>query len=168
MITYVEGLTDDAFANQFEILFPEGIPGGGDSTLLRLRADKEFEMPEDIVAEYTIEYQGIKIPKIAAKEETDKKLNIAFRLDADWVVFSSLQKWRDLVLNGNTGAGGLEKDTRTSMIFNHYKSNKVLAKSMRFNGVKLFSVKGGSFSHESADPVRVECQFIYVSRDIII
>lgn len=167
MIKYVEGLTDDAFQNQYEILFPDGIPGGGDATILKLRADKEFEIPEDMTAEYTIEYQGIKIPKTSAKEETDKKFTISYRLDANWLVHESLRKWRALVLDGNTGSGGTEAQTRTTLIFNHYKSNKVLARSIRFNGVKLFSLKDGSFSHESGDPVRVECQFMYVSKDYI-
>jgi len=165
MITYMEGLADDAMLNQYEILFPNGIPGGGDANLLKLRADQQFEMPQEMVEEYTIEYQGIKIPKTSSKEGTDKKFTIQFRLDSNWSVYRALYAWKNLVQDGNTGASGTEAQTRVPMLFNHYGPNKQLAYSIRFNDVKLLSLKGGSFDHTSADPARVEAEFIYLSKD---
>ncbi len=73
MIAYIESLNDDAMSNQFDILFTDGIPGGGDGNLLRLRMDKQLDIPERSVEEYIIQYQGIKIPKTSLQEETTKE-----------------------------------------------------------------------------------------------
>ena len=41
-------------------------------------------------------------------------------------------------------------------------ANKEIKKTMKYTGVKLRSIKPTEFNNESGDPVRVECEFIYL------
>lgn len=165
MIEYAESLNDDAMANQFNILFPAGIPGGGDGRLLTLRMDKALDIPERSVEEYTIEYQGIKIPKTSLKEETTKEITLNFRLDGNWQVYRALNNWFKLVFSEFNGSGGSEADTRVPLIFNHFGAQKQLIFSMRLNGLKIKKIKLETFDMGSPEPSRVEAVFIYVDRE---
>ena len=165
MIAYIESLNDDAMSNQFDILFTDGIPGGGDGNLLRLRMDKQLDIPERSVEEYTIQYQGIKIPKTSLQEETAKEFVLNFRLDGNWQVYRALNNWYKLVFNESNGSGGTEASTRVSMIFNSYGAQKQLIFSMRLNGVKIKKIKLETFDMGSAEPARVEATFIYFDRE---
>lgn len=165
MIEYLQALTDDQMANQYNIIFPAGIPGGGDGNLLTLRMDKQIDIPERAVEEYMIEYQGIKVPKTSLKEETTKEITLNFRLDGNWQVYRALNNWFKLVFNESNGSGGSEADTRVPILFNTYGSNKQLTYSMRLNGCKIKKIKTETFDMGSADPARVEAVFIYVDRE---
>ena len=166
MIQYVEALADDAMSNMFGILFPEGIPGGGNAELLRLRMDQAFDEPERAVGKYDINFEGIRIPKTGS-EETTKEFSLQFRIDGNYNVHRAIKNWWNLVLNPDTGAMGLESETRCSMIINHYgPPNKTIKYSKRFNGVKITNYKPSSHDpNDAATPSRVECQFIYASVD---
>lgn len=164
-ISYTEGLADDQMANQFEVLFVGTIPGGGDSNLLKLRMDRSFDIPERTMATYEIEYQGIKIPKIASKEDTDKTFTLNFRLDGNWKVYDSLNKWFKSNFNEDTGASNTEAQSRISMIFNAYGTSRSLKYSMTFNSVKIKSIKLEAFDMTSSEPSRCECSFIYGTVD---
>jgi len=166
MIEYVTGLSDDAMSNMFGILFPEGIPGGGNAELLRLRMDQAFDEPERIVGKYEVNWEGIRIPKTGS-EETTKEFTLAFRVDINYDVHRAIKNWWNLVLNPDTGAMGLEADTRVSMIHNAYgPPNKTIKYSKRYNGVKIASYKPTTWDpNATAEPSRVECGFIYASID---
>lgn len=165
MIEYIESLNDDTLANQFNILFPEGIPGGGDGRLLTLRMDKALDIPERSVEEYNIQYQGIKVPKTSLQEETTKEITLNFRLDGNWQVYRALNNWYKLVFNESNGSGGSEASTRVPMLFNSFGAQKQLIFSMRFNGVKIKKIKLETFDMSSAEPARVEAVLIYFDRE---
>ena len=40
-------LQDDQMVNQFKLVFPKGIPGSGNASLVELRMDKTIDMPEE-------------------------------------------------------------------------------------------------------------------------
>jgi len=164
-ISYVEGLADDQMANQFEVLFVGTIPGGGDSNLLKLRMDRSFDIPERAMATYDVEYQGIKIPKLSSKEETDKTFTLNFRLDGNWKVYDSLNRWFKTGFNENNGANGTESASRISMIFNAYGTGRTLKYTMTFNYVRIKSIKLEAFDMTSSEPSRCECSFIYGTVD---
>jgi hypothetical protein len=166
MISYVEGLTDDALSDQFGLLFPEGIPGGGDGNLLKLRMDQAFDEPEATVGEYDINYEGVKITKTGS-EETTKSFQMSFRVDINFRVYKGLKDWYRLVFNPDTGAVGSEEETRTTMILNAYgPPNKTIKYSKRYNGIKLKGFKPTAWDpNNKAEPIRVEATFIYASVD---
>jgi len=164
-ITYTEGLADDQMANQFEVVFIGALPGGGDTNLLKLRMDRAFDIPERSMATYDVEYQGIKIPKLSSKEETDKTFTLNFRLDNNWLIYKALNNWFKNGLNENTGAGGTEASNRISMIFNAYGTGRTVKYTMTFNSVRIKTIKLESFDMTSSEPSRCECSFIYASVD---
>jgi len=164
-ISYTEGLADDQMANQFEVLFVGVIPGGGNSNLLKLRMDRSFDIPERTMATYEIEYQGIKIPKIASKEDTDKTFTLNFRLDGNWAVYDALNNWFKTAFNEDNGSSSTESQTRISMIFNAYGVGRSLKYNMTFNHVRIKSIKLEAFDMTSSEPSRCECSFIYGTVD---
>lgn len=166
MITYVEGLATDAMSDQFGIVFPEGIPGGGSGELLRLRLNDGFDEPELTAAVYDVNFEGLKIPKTGS-EETDKQFTMTFRMDGNWKVYEALKNWHGRVINTITGALQAEKDTRTTMILNAYgPPNKSIVYSKRFNGVKIKTFKVSTWNYENkAEPVKIEAGFIFINTD---
>lgn len=166
MISYVEGLGSDAMSDQFGIVFPEGIPGGGSGELLRLRLDSAFDEPEIMVETYEVHFEGLKIPKTGS-ENTDKSLSVSFRVDINWKVYEALRNWMGRVFNPITGAQQSEENTRTTMILNAYgPPNKSIVYSKRFNGVKIASMKITTFDYQNkAQPVKVDAKFIFVNID---
>lgn len=164
-ISYTEGLADDQMANQFEVLFVSAIPGGGDSNLLKLRMDRSFDIPERTMATYEIEYQGVKIPKLASKEDTDKTFTLNFRLDGNWAVYDALNNWFKTGFNEDNGSSANESQTRISMIFNAYGVGRSLKYTMTFNYVRIKSIKLEAFDMTSSEPSRCECSFIYATVD---
>lgn len=166
MIDYVESLASDAMSDQFGILFPEGVPGGGNGELLRLRMDQAFDEPQLVAATYDVNFEGLKIPKTGS-EDTDKKFTMSFRVDINWKVYEALKKWHSLVINPINGSQQSEADTRTTMILNGYgPPNKSIVYSKRFNGVKIISFKTTAWDYnQKAEPVRVEAEFIFINID---
>lgn len=166
MVDYVEGLADDQMVDQFGILFPQGIPGGGNGDLLRLRMDQAFDEPELVAATYEVNFEGIKIPKTGS-EDTTKEFTMSFRIDGNWQVYYALRKWHQLVINNISGSLQGEADTRTTMILNAYGApNKTIKYSKRFNGVKIKSFKVTAWDYNNkAEPSRIEAGFIFINTD---
>lgn len=162
MLQYMEGLADDALTDQFGIIFPNGVPGGGNSELLRLRMDMSFDEPEKTLASYEVNFEGVKIPKLGS-EETDKTFNLSFRVDNNRKVYKALKDWWYLCFNPMTGAVGPEATTRTTMILVAYgPPNKSIKYQKEFHGVKLKSFKVTTYDYSNkGEPIRVECSFIY-------
>lgn len=161
-VNILAALTDDAMANMYELVFPNGIPGGGgDASILQLRADQNIDIPARTITPYEVKYQGSIIPKTAANIETDKKFMVAFRIDANWEVWNVLKAWHDLIFNEKLGSYAPEADTRTTMILRHFGPNRVVRKQLKINGLKLFEIHETERSHDSTDPMRVECQFMF-------
>lgn len=166
-INIITGLQDDALSSQYQIIFPLGIPGGGDAQLLSLRMDQPLDIPNRTAAQYEVVFQGIKIPKTSYNEETTKQITLSFRQDTNWLVYRALDNWFRLVLNEETGTGSVEKDTRVPMVAQFFGPNKEVKAQIRFNDIKIFDIKLTTFDHTSPDPVRVEAQFIYSFQEFL-
>lgn len=161
LIDQIANLGDDQMASQFEVVFPQGIPGGGDGTRLGLRMDQAFQVPEKTVGRYDVRYRGLQIPKTSNVDGTTKEFSLSFRVDQNWGVYDDLKRWRDLVYDDRNATSGSEAETRTTVIVNHYGTDNQIKKQWTFTGVKLFSMNTTESSHESEDPLRVECNFIF-------
>lgn len=163
-LTVQTALQDDAWANQWELIFPDGIPGGGNSTLLTLRADKQLDLPAETITQSVVEYQGTMIPKTSAKKETDKKFAVSFRIDINWEVYDALQACLQLTFDDETGIYKTEAETRFDQIVRHIGPDRAIKKVIRLYKCKLWELKNTAFDHSSGDPLAAEAQFMYALR----
>lgn len=160
-IDLIMGLGDDQLANQFVVLFPTGIPGGGNSDEVTLRMEEEMPMPDDAVGEYLIEYQGMQILKTSQKETTDKHFEMTVRVDTNWNVYKTLKKWKDMAFDPKTGIAMPEALTRTTLVVQALDGQKSVKKNFTFKYVKLQKIQISGFSHTSEDPTKLTLGFIY-------
>lgn len=154
-------LTDDQLASQYAILFPEGIPGGGNTDNITLRLDQSFDPPERRVEKYDIVYRGLKTPKTSMTEATDKTFSVDIRVDQYWNVVKDLEAWLDLVHNPVNGTALPDVMTRTTILINHYDGSENVVKTYRFRSSKIDSLKIGTSDNASPDPLRATASFIF-------
>lgn len=153
------GAVDDQMSNQYEVIFL-GIPVLNFEEL-KLRMDRSFDIPERSVTKVDINYQGVKIPKLVAQEETDKSLTLSFRLDENWMVYNTLNIWFGKTNHPKTGAMKKTDDRTTTLVFRTFKKNDETSRTIVFKYVQIQSIKLTEFDYTSGDPIRVECKFIY-------
>ena len=158
-------LGDDHHSSQFEIIFPNGIPGASSADLLSitLRQDQTFAWPNRETATYDVFFQGIKLPKTSYVESTDKKFTINFRIDQDWNIFTAFNAWFGKSFDELNGTGDTEVNTRTTMVVRELGPLKVLKQVGKFEGVKVISIKPSDNDMQGTDPMRVEVGFIYAT-----
>jgi hypothetical protein len=159
-------LGDDALANQFSILFPTGIPGGGDSNIISLRCDQTFDPPEDVVNVYEIFRKGFKIPKTGMLQETTKEFTIDIILDQQWKVYDDIRKWCDMSYDHSNGTALPESMARSSVVIQAEDRVQSAVKTIKFKGAKPKSVKIQTFDNQSGDPLRITVIFIYTVMEV--
>lgn len=149
----------DALKSQFEVIFPSGIPGGGNGVAVSLRMDETFDPPEHGVQVYEIFKKGQKIPKPGGAEEVDKMFTVNVRLDQQWRVYDDLKRWMRLVYNEKTGTPGQSNNSRTTVEVVSLDENNIPVKTIQFQGVFISKIKIQEFDNQSADPSKLECTF---------
>lgn len=154
-------LGNDQLANQFQLIFPSGIPGGGNNTQICLRMDQSFDPPENTVGVYELIFRGVKIPKTNMLDETTKEFTFDVLIDQQWSVYDDLNNWKMLVYDPIQGTAQAETATRTVMLVQALDGSSTVMKTFRFKGVKLKSIKPGTFDNTSGDPLRVTVTFIF-------
>ena len=155
-------LGDDQISSQFLVVYPNGIPGGGDAESLSLRMDQSFDPPQRVTGTYDVWHQGQKVVKTNVVEDTDKTFTLPFRLDQGWNIFDTLNAWYTLVYDEEEGTADNDLNTRTVMLVQMLGANKDVVKTLRYEGVKIKSIRITELNNESGDPVRIECEFIYL------
>lgn len=161
MIDQILQLGNDALVNQWQVIFPKGIPGGSNANAIRLRMDQSFTMPQEQISTYEIDFRGAKLIQTAKKEETDKTLTVSVRVDQGWSVYDDLRAWHLLCYNPVTNTASPNALTRIPIVVQNLDENEVAAKSFTFNYCKLTQLKVTDFDQTSAEPVRVELTIIY-------
>lgn len=155
-------LGDDSLKSAFFLLFPGGIPGGGNATNVELRMDETFDPPEQAVSTYEIWHKGQKIPKTGGVEESPKEFTFNVRLDQQWQVYDDLNLWLERVFNTETGTPGSDTDTRTTMLIQSVDRANAPIKTIKFTGVKLHKIKITEFDHSNGEPIKLELSFIFL------
>lgn len=157
----------DSLKSQFEVLFPGGIPGGGNSIAISLRMDETFDPPEHGVQIYEIFRKGQKIPKAGGAEEVDKMFTVNVRLDQQWGVYDSLNNWKERVYNSETGTPGQSPGMRTTVEVVSLDENNFPIRRIQFTGVFISKIKVQEFDNQSADPQKLECTFHFARMKVI-
>jgi len=158
----IMGLGDDALANTFSIIFPKGIPTGGDDRAISLRCDMQFDPPEDVVNMYEIFHKGYKFPKTGMLQETSKEFQIEIRLDQGWKVYDDLRAWCDASYDHANGTALPEIAARSTVMIQAEDRNHNAVKQISFKYAKPKSIKIQTFDNQSGEPLRVLITFIYV------
>jgi hypothetical protein len=156
-------LSDDALVNQFEIVFPDGIPGGGNGDRISLRSDQQFDIPQQIIYKYDIEFRGHKIPKTGKKEDTEKTITFSIRLDQQWKVYDDLITWLKLAYDPNTGIAVPDLLGRCTIAVHSLNRDNSIAKTITLRNCKAIGIKVTSFDNASGDPQRVELTILFGS-----
>lgn len=155
-------LGDDQATSQYSIIFPEGIPGSGDTQLVSARMNKEFTMPEESWYTYEVFDRGFKIVKKGMLQETDKSsMQIQIRIDQNWEVYDSIRAWAQLSYNNNTGEGGGDYVNRTTIIIQAENPQQQAVKQFRFKYVGVKSIALDAFNMESGDPMYMTVTFCW-------
>lgn len=160
-VEIILGLADDQLSNQFQLVFPSGIPGGGNGDLVALRMDQQFDAPEQTTNEYTINYKGMTVMKAGMLDETDKHFSIAVRIDQQWEVFDSIMKWKQMVHNPINGTRLPFALVNTTVLVQSLDGQNNIVKTIKFGGVLIKGVKVETFDHASTDPSRMTLNFMF-------
>jgi hypothetical protein len=154
-------ILDDALASQHILLFPEGIPGGGNTDLLSIRLDQSFDPPEKAVETYEIFYRGMKIPKKSQVDATDKTFQVQVRIDQNWQVIKDIEAWMDKVYNFIDGTALPSAMVMSSMIYQNFDGQGNVKKQYQFKGCIPKALQIGSSDFSSPDPLRATITFIF-------
>ena len=155
------GLGDDQLASQYQVIFPEGIPGGGNGERISLRMDADLDLPEDTVETYDISFKGMKITQTSMTHGMDKKITLTVRLDQQWKVFDDLQKWYKMCYDPLTATAMPDLATRTNILIQTNDASQKIVKTIRLKNAKITSLKIGTFDHTSSDPIKLTLNFIF-------
>lgn len=154
-------LGDDALVNQYQAVFPKGIPGGSNTDAVRLRIDQTFPMPSEDIATYEVNFRGSKLIQTAKKEDTDKTITFSVRVDQEWNVYDDLEAWRNLCYNPVNNTASPNSVTRVPIIIQNLNQSGTIVKSFTFTSCKIKTLKITDWDMGSAEPVRVEVTIIY-------
>lgn len=160
-IDKILGLSDDQLSNQFQLVFPNGIPGGGNGELTALRMDQQFDAPEETSSEYTINYKGMTIMKPGMLDETDKHFSCAVRLDQQWEVFDDIIRWKEMCHNPRNGTRLPFAVINTTVLVQALDGANKIVKTIKYGGVVIKGVKVETFDHASTDPSRITLNFMF-------
>lgn len=158
----IMGLGDDQMANQFSVIFPNGIPGADDPTALSLRIDQSIDPPEDSVMVYEIFHKGYKFPKTSMLQETSKEFTVDIRVDQGWKVYNDMRKWADMSYDHSNGTALPENMARSTVMIQAEDRNQKSVKQISFKYAKPKSVKIQTFDNQSGEPLRITVTFIYI------
>ena len=161
VVDSVLSLGDDSLSNQFKVIFPNGIPGGGNADAISMRMDQSIDIPQQTIYKYDIDFRGSKISKTGKKEETDKVLTMSVRIDQQWTVYDDMKLWFSMVYDPITNVALPDLLTRTTMVIQSLDGANAIAKSFKFNNVKITDMKVTTFDNSSGDPLRMELTFLY-------
>jgi len=155
-------LGDDQMASQYCIIFPNGIPGGGNWQNISLRMDQSFDPPAESVNVWERFFKGFKIPKTGMLEETNKEFTIDVLIDQQWEVYDALEKWKSMSYNSENGTASPDSDCYAPLIIQYEDKKQKGVKQIMYDHVKIREIKRGTSDNTSGDPLRVSVTFIYV------
>jgi len=154
-------LGDDQTVNQYQIVFPGGIPGGGNATNIALRMDTSFTAPAQTISKYDVFYKGIKIPKTGTVTETDKSFTLEVRLDQSGDIYKALDAWKTRCYDFTNGTALPDIMTRTTMLVQLTDTQENVMMTWTFTGVKIYELTPPTLDNTTGDPARTIIGFIY-------
>jgi hypothetical protein len=152
---------DNAASSQFEVFFPEGIPGGGNSQNVELRSDQPIDIPEIVYGQFEFFFKGVKITLPSRLEETDKNITISIRLDQQFNTWDDLRAWQLLGFNEKDGTAAPNITAATTVGFRILDGNNNPAKTFYLKYTFLRGLKITSLDPASNEPIRAELNLMF-------
>ena len=156
-------LKDNQMANQFEIFFPSGIPGGGNISELPLRIKGTVSLPDKTITFWERIYKGAKIPFPMTVDETDKTLTLIALIDQNWEVYDALKTYHDLVFNPRDATGLPTSELRTTVGIRMLDRNQTTVKTLLWKGSIIARLKLSDPDYEATEPQEVEMEWKWVN-----
>ena len=158
-------LGEDQLATQF-IFSLVSIPGGGNTDAVSMRMNYDFDPPEESVGTYDIMFRGVKLTKTNMTEGTTKEFTIEVRIDQKWQVYKDLHAWKNLVYDPGNGTAQSEAATRTTATVQALNNTGDVMYTFTFLDSKIKSIKAGTFSNSSEDPLTTTLTFVYRKMEV--
>jgi hypothetical protein len=162
-ISKILNLGDDALASKYFLVFPNGLPTGGDTDSIALRMDQSFDFPEIGPGTYEVAWKGMKVPKTNATDQTTKEFTVQVRIDQQWKVMDDLYNLSKASYDPNTGTYLPDSAVRFPLAIRFVDGQDVVKKTWTFQYAKLKTFTIQSIEPISEDPLRVSLTFIYAS-----
>lgn len=156
-------LKDNQMANQFEIFFPRGIPGGGDISELPLRIKGAIPLPDKTITIWERIYKGIKIPFPMTVDETDKTLTLIALIDQNWEVYDAIRDYSKLVFNPNDATALPTSEIRTTVGIRMLNTQQQAVKTLLFKGAFISRFKASDPDYEATEPQEMEMEWKWVT-----
>lgn len=176
----------DAFDNLWDVTIaaPNANLGqGSEFTEISLRT-ASFSPPKVSIKTYPINYKGTFIERMSAQLEykDNRELQLSFRLDGNFILLETLQKWKSLYYNasydGNIRFGAYSSAnlplgtvtvrayktagrTLNDLIVPSANDTSVEGAVWKFQDVALIDVIVKDLSREDSKPLSVDCLFMY-------
>lgn len=168
---------DDQISSQYRLTVSVPNTVGAYTPSWSFRLDKSFTLPTQTVNTYETYFNGLKIPRVGGKEETDKKIKLDFRSDQASEVYKFFKGWLDNGFNPINAKMGSEasyrKDCKIQLDLlargvakTSTGSGGEVTQSYVFYHVQPIEVNLTELAHDNGDPIRVEIQFIYLYVDV--
>jgi len=156
-------LKDNQMANQFEIFFPQGIPGGGDISELALRIKGAIPLPDKTILSWDRIYKGVKIPFPMTVDETDKTLTFIALIDQGWEIYDALRNYHDLIFDPRSATALPTSMIRTTVGIRMLNGQQQTVKTLLFKGAFMNRFKASDPDYEAQEPQEVEMEWKYVN-----
>ena len=170
----------DAFTNLYDIeislptLLTAALPTSIRNTLptdvpalLKLRV-QDFQGPQPKLAQYQTDYQTIQITRPAPMMEFDRRFDLNFRLDTNYVIYHVLKQWSFLyhdALNGgiNLPHGKVDNGSLLgSMRVSAYTPNTMeTALLWGYDGMFCNKVTDPPFTRAGTEPITITASFMF-------
>lgn len=168
---------DDQISSQYRLSVTVPTAVGTFTDEWKFRMDKNFTIPTPTVNTYETYFNGLKIPRVGGKEETDKKIKLDFRSDQGSSVYDFFRNWLNNGFNPINASMGSEADYRKNANIKLELLKRGVAKTSKFAADEVaktftfyhcqpFEVVQTELAHDNGEPIRVEIQFIYLYYDL--
>jgi hypothetical protein len=167
----IHTMGNDQMATQYELSFPNGIPGTDADTIrnILLRLHGAFTIPNDGVGTYDTWYKGIKSTRPNGVEESTKEFPLEIRVDENWQVYDAFKNWKNRVHNPLGGTVGVVKTdiSDSSNIATLMKLSALSAythqevKAFYFHYTVLRDIAVSAFDYSSGEPIILTLTFTF-------
>lgn len=156
-------LKDNQMANQFELFFPNGLPGGGDVSELALRIKGAIALPDKTILSWDRIYKGVKIPFPMTVDETDKTITLIALIDQNWTVYDAIKTYHKNVFDPRTATAMPTSEVRTTIGVRMLDRQQATVKTLLFKGAFITRFKASDPDYEAQEPQEMEMEFKYVN-----
>jgi hypothetical protein len=163
------GNREDQLSNQFEAVFPSGIPNSideGDGDQLILSIVDEIPMPDVGFETGEFYWNGLKIPYKIPKDKSSKDFSLKFDIDGKLHVYDSIDAWVSMGYDRRNGVSMPLFFATTDLIIKPKNfENKSKSGIFAYSDVFCYNYKVTSWNHTGNEPLQIECNFRYLDFD---